>query len=123
MVHQQRKRRGVRASQVEAHDDFSHKMAEFYLAYEQQCNKEGVVDFAELLLRSYELLTRNEIVREHYRSRFHHILVDEFQDTSRLQYKWLKLLAGERAAVFVVGDDDQSIYAFRGANTGEHEGV
>ena len=109
---------GVRASQVEAHDDFTHKMAEFYLAYEQQCNKEGVVDFAELLLRSYELLTRNEIVRGHYRSRFHHILVDEFQDTSRLQYRWLKLLAGERTAVFVVGDDDQSIYAFRGANMG-----
>ena len=112
------KEEGVRASQVEAHDDFSHKMAEFYLAYEQQCNKEGVVDFAELLLRSYELLTRNEIVRGHYRSRFHHILVDEFQDTSRLQYRWLKLLAGERTAVFVVGDDDQSIYAFRGANMG-----
>ena len=112
------KEEGVRASQVEAHDDFTHKMAEFYLAYEQQCNKEGVVDFAELLLRSYELLTRNEIVRGHYRSRFHHILVDEFQDTSRLQYRWLKLLAGERTAVFVVGDDDQSIYAFRGANMG-----
>ena len=112
------KEEGVRASQVEAHDDFTRKMAEFYLAYEQQCNKEGVVDFAELLLRSYELLTRNEIVRGHYRSRFHHILVDEFQDTSRLQYRWLKLLAGERTAVFVVGDDDQSIYAFRGANTG-----
>jgi DNA helicase-2/ATP-dependent DNA helicase PcrA len=76
------------------------------------------VDFAELLLRSYELLTRNEIVREHYSGRFRHILVDEFQDTSRLQYKWLKLLAGDRAAVFAVGDDDQSIYAFRGANTG-----
>jgi len=112
------KEEGVRASQVEAHDDFTRKMAEFYLAYEQQCNKEGVVDFAELLLRSYELLTRNEIVRGHYRSRFHHILVDEFQDTSRLQYRWLKLLTGERTAVFVVGDDDQSIYAFRGANTG-----
>jgi DNA helicase-2/ATP-dependent DNA helicase PcrA len=112
------KEEGLRASQVEAHDDFSRKMAEFYLSYEQQCNKEGVVDFAELLLRSYELLTRNEIVREHYRGRFHHVLVDEFQDTSRLQYKWLKLLAGERTAIFVVGDDDQSIYAFRGANLG-----
>lgn len=112
------KEEGLRASQVEAHDDFSHKMAEFYLSYEQQCNKEGVVDFAELLLRSYELLTRNEIVREHYRGRFLHVLVDEFQDTSRLQYRWLKLLAGERTAIFVVGDDDQSIYAFRGANLG-----
>jgi len=112
------KEEGLRASQAEAYDDFTRKMAEFYLFYEQQCNKEGVVDFAELLLRSYELLTRNEYLREHYRGRFDHILVDEFQDTNRLQYKWLKLLAGDRAAVFVVGDDDQSIYAFRGANTG-----
>jgi DNA helicase-2/ATP-dependent DNA helicase PcrA len=109
---------GLRASQVETYDDFARKAVEFYLAYEQQCNKEGVVDFAELLLRSHELLSRNEIVREHYRSRFRHILVDEFQDTSRLQYRWLRLLAGEQAAVFAVGDDDQSIYAFRGANTG-----
>ncbi|MEK7768362.1 MAG: UvrD-helicase domain-containing protein, partial [Pseudomonadota bacterium] len=109
---------GLRASQVEVYDDFARKMTEFYTVYEQQCNKEGVVDFAELLLRSYELLIRNEILREHYCARFSHILVDEFQDTSRLQYKWLKLLAGDRAAVFVVGDDDQSIYAFRGANTG-----
>jgi DNA helicase-2/ATP-dependent DNA helicase PcrA len=112
------KEEGMRAAEVEAYDDFTRKMVEFYLSYEQQCNKEGVVDFAELLLRSYELLVRNEIIREHYRSRFIHILVDEFQDTSRLQYKWLRLLAGSRTAVFVVGDDDQSIYAFRGANTG-----
>ena len=112
------KEEGLRGSQVEAYDDFTRKMVEFYLVYEQQCNNEGMVDFAELLLRSYELLTRNEILRSHYSGRFSHILVDEFQDTSQLQYKWLKLLAGERAAVFVVGDDDQSIYAFRGANTG-----
>jgi DNA helicase-2/ATP-dependent DNA helicase PcrA len=112
------KEEGMRAAEVEAYDDFTRKMVEFYLSYEQQCNKEGVVDFAELLLRSYELLVRNEIIREHYRSRFIHILVDEFQDTSRLQYKWLRLLAGSRTAVFAVGDDDQSIYAFRGANTG-----
>lgn len=112
------KEEGLRAAQVEAYDDFTRKMVEFYLFYEQQCNKEGVVDFSELLLRSYELLTRNAYLREHYRGRFEHILVDEFQDTNRLQYKWLKLLAGDRTAVFVVGDDDQSIYAFRGANTG-----
>lgn len=112
------KEEGLRSSQVEAYDDITRKMVEFYLAYEEQCNKEGVADFSELLLRSYELLSRNEIIREHYRSRFHHILVDEFQDTSRLQYKWLRLLAGQHTAVFAVGDDDQSIYAFRGANTG-----
>ena len=109
---------GIRGSQVEASDDFTRKMAEFYLVYEQQCNKEGVVDFAELLLRSYELLTRNEILQKHYSGRFSHILVDEFQDTSQLQYKWLRLLSGAETSVFVVGDDDQSIYAFRGANTG-----
>lgn len=112
------KEEGLRASRVEVYDDFTRKMVEFYLFYEQQCNREGVVDFAELLLRNYELLMRNEHLREHYRARFNHILVDEFQDTNRLQYGWLKLLAGDRAAVFVVGDDDQSIYAFRGANTG-----
>tara|TARA_Y100001936_G_scaffold94253_2_gene92773 strand:- start:2976 stop:5207 length:2232 start_codon:yes stop_codon:yes gene_type:complete len=109
---------GYRGSQVEVYDEFTRKMTEFYLAYEQQCNKEGVVDFSELLLRSYELLTRNEILQQHYSSRFSHILVDEFQDTSQLQYKWLKLVAGSESSVFVVGDDDQSIYAFRGANTG-----
>jgi len=109
---------GLRASQVETYDDFARKMVEFYLYYEQQCAKEAVLDFAELLLRSYELLTRNELIREHYGIRFRHILVDEFQDTNRLQYKWLKLLAGRGAAVFAVGDDDQSIYAFRGAHAG-----
>ena len=89
-----------------------------YDLYDQQCQREGVVDFAELLLRTYELLMRNQPLREHYQSRFRHILVDEFQDTNDLQYKWLKLLAGEDNAVFAVGDDDQSIYAFRGANVG-----
>src|SRR5690606_501189 len=74
--------------------------------------------FAELLLRTYELLSRNQPLREHYQNRFRHILVDEFQDTNDLQYKWLKLMAGQHNAVFAVGDDDQSIYAFRGANVG-----
>src|SRR5690606_24839952 len=89
-----------------------------YQLYEAQCQREGVVDFAELLLRAYELLSRNAPVREHYQRRFRHILVDEFQDTNTLQYQWLKLLAGGGAAIFAVGDDDQSIYAFRGANVG-----
>lgn len=116
------KEAGLRAAYVQVDDPFSRRMLECYQAYEQQCNKEGVVDFPELLLRSYELLSRNAILCQHYRARFSHILVDEFQDTNRLQYQWLKLLAGVGtptvAAVFVVGDDDQSIYAFRGANTG-----
>ncbi|MCP5251982.1 MAG: UvrD-helicase domain-containing protein [Burkholderiales bacterium] len=117
------KEAGRRAANVVADDPYTRHLLEFYSAYERQCDREGVVDFAELLLRSYEMLSRNEVLREHYRERFDHILVDEFQDTNRLQYDWLKLLAGadadrHPAAVFVVGDDDQSIYAFRGADTG-----
>ncbi|MBU0752423.1 MAG: UvrD-helicase domain-containing protein [Gammaproteobacteria bacterium] len=112
------KEAGLRASAVEAWDDYSRRRVEFYAAYDAQCQREGVVDFAELLLRSYELLSRNEPLRRHYQERFRHILVDEFQDTNVLQYKWLKLLAGGGAAMFAVGDDDQSIYAFRGADVG-----
>lgn len=127
------KEQGLRASQVEAWDDYSRRRVEIYEAYERQCQREGVVDFAELLLRSFELLSRNEILRRHYQQRFRHILVDEFQDTNALQYRWLKLLAGgaandversepssppERCCMFAVGDDDQSIYGFRGAEVG-----
>jgi DNA helicase-2/ATP-dependent DNA helicase PcrA len=111
------KEEGLRAPQAEAHDEFTRRMVEIYAAYDEQCQREGVVDFAELLLRSYELLTRNETLREHYRSRFRHVLVDEFQDTNRLQYQWLTLLTGRESAIFAVGDDDQSIYAFRGASS------
>jgi DNA helicase-2/ATP-dependent DNA helicase PcrA len=109
------KEQGLRAAQVEAYDAFTRKKAELYAEYETLCQREGVADFAELLLRAHELLTRNEPLRHHYQQRFRHILVDEFQDTNRLQYNWLKLLAGGGAAMLAVGDDDQSIYAFRGA--------
>jgi DNA helicase II / ATP-dependent DNA helicase PcrA len=113
------KEQGLRANAVEATDEFTHRQVELYRAYDEQCNREGVVDFAELLLRCYELLAKNVALAEHYRSRFKYILVDEFQDTNRLQYKWIQLLAGPRVenanAVFAVGDDDQSIYGFRGA--------
>ena len=112
------KEEGRRASQIIATNELDRRFAELYAAYDDQCRREGVVDFAELLLRCYELLDRNRALREHYQRRFRHILVDEFQDTNVLQYKWLKLLAGESNAVFAVGDDDQSIYAFRGANVG-----
>ena len=112
------KDQGLRAHEVEAHDDFNRKFVQLYELYDQQCQREGVVDFAELLLRTYELLSRNQPLREHYQARFAHILVDEFQDTNDLQYKWLKIMAGKHSAVFAVGDDDQSIYAFRGANVG-----
>ena len=110
------KEEGLRPNQVEAHDEFTRRQVEHFALYEQACQREGVVDFPELLLRTYELLTRNDGLREHYRRRFSHILVDEFQDTNALQYRWLKLLTGPQTAVFAVGDDDQSIYAFRGAN-------
>jgi DNA helicase-2/ATP-dependent DNA helicase PcrA len=112
------KEAGLRPPQVEAYDDKSRRLVELFGEYERLCNREGVVDFAELLLRCFELLSRNELLRQHYQQRFSHILVDEFQDTNRLQYRWLKLLAGESNAVFAVGDDDQSIYAFRGASSG-----
>src|SRR4051812_5008349 len=115
------KEEGRRPDGIDVVDEFSRRGAEIYAAYDEQCQKEGVVDFSELLLRTYELLSRNEVLRQHYQSRFRHILVDEFQDTNRLQFRWLKLLAGQgpqQAAVFAVGDDDQSIYRFRGANVG-----
>jgi DNA helicase-2/ATP-dependent DNA helicase PcrA len=110
------KEEGLRPNQVEVGDDLVRRQVEHYALYDAMCQREGVVDFAELLLRSHELLARHEDLREHYRRRFSHILVDEFQDTNVLQYKWLRLLAGAETAVFAVGDDDQSIYAFRGAN-------
>ncbi len=109
------KEEGLRPNAVEAGDEFARRQVEYYALYEAMCAREGVVDFAELLLRSYELLATNPTIREHYRRRFSHLLVDEFQDTNTLQYKWLLQLTGPNAAVFAVGDDDQSIYAFRGA--------
>jgi DNA helicase-2/ATP-dependent DNA helicase PcrA len=112
------KEEGLRADAVDAYDAHSLKMREVYKEYDKQCQREGVADFAELLLRCYEVLMRELHIREHYQSRFQYILVDEFQDTNRLQYLWLKLLAGTNSAVFAVGDDDQSIYAFRGARVG-----
>ena len=112
------KEQGVRAAQAEAYDNYTQKRVELYAEYEAQCNREGVVDFAELLLRCYELLQRNEPVRKHYQARFRYILVDEVQDTNKLQYAWLQLIAADGAKIFAVGDDDQSIYAFRGAEVG-----
>ncbi|MDH3353622.1 MAG: UvrD-helicase domain-containing protein, partial [Chromatiales bacterium] len=86
-----------------------------YRHYEAICRRSGAVDFAELLLRAYELFQNRRDVLEHYQRRFNHLLVDEFQDTNTIQYAWIKLLAGERGEIFAVGDDDQSIYGWRGA--------
>ena len=109
------KEEGRRPDKVEIIDDHTARLVEFYRAYDDQCQREGVVDFAELMLRSYELLQRNEPLREHYQHRFRHVLIDEFQDTNDLQYRWLKMLSGPDTRLFAVGDDDQSIYSFRGA--------
>ena len=125
------KEEGLRPQSVVATDPDTRKKVEVYQLYEEQCQREGVVDFGELMLRSYELLRDNDPIREHYQRRFRHILIDEFQDTNKLQYAWIKMLAGKGtpqdgmaspdtagSAVLAVGDDDQSIYAFRGARVG-----
>ncbi|MHB0775063.1 DNA helicase II [Halomonas sp. WWR20] len=110
------KEEGLRPQQVQTHGDaYMGKMVELYELYQLTCDRGGLVDFGELLLRSLELLRDNPRLLAHYRERFTHLLVDEFQDTNTLQYAWLKLLAGERACMTVVGDDDQSIYGWRGA--------
>jgi DNA helicase-2/ATP-dependent DNA helicase PcrA len=109
---------GYRPKDCEVKDEQSRVQVQIYQAYEEQCQREGVVDFAELMLRTFELMRDNDALRQHYQHRFRHILVDEFQDTNRLQYAWLKMFAGPETAVFAVGDDDQSIYAFRGAQVG-----
>jgi DNA helicase-2/ATP-dependent DNA helicase PcrA len=112
------KEAGLRANAVEAGDDFTRRMVAFFADYDAQCNREGVVDFAELLLRTFEVLSRNLDLLTHYQGRFRYILVDEFQDTNKLQYKWIRMLAGSNGCVFAVADDDQSIYRFRGADVG-----
>ena len=118
------KEEGMRPGDVPVRDAESRKKVELYQLYEEQCQREGVVDFGELMLRSYEILRDHDLVRQHYQRRFRHILVDEFQDTNRLQYLWLKMFVADGSqgvppnALFAVGDDDQSIYAFRGARVG-----
>jgi DNA helicase-2/ATP-dependent DNA helicase PcrA len=96
-------------------DPYLKQMIRIYAAYQEACERAGNVDFAELLLRAHELLRDRPDILHHYRERFAHILVDEFQDTNAIQYGWLRLLSGERNNLFVVGDDDQSIYGWRGA--------
>ena len=107
---------GLRPQHIDtANDPNRQQMVRVYEAYQEACDRAGVVDFAELLLRAHELWLNNESLLAHYRNRFRHLLVDEFQDTNRIQYAWLRLLAGDTGVAFVVGDDDQSIYRWRGA--------
>ena len=107
---------GIRPQHIQpAGDLFLTTMLRIYSAYEQACARSGVIDFAELLLRSLELWRDNPSLREQYQARFQHLLVDEFQDTNAVQYAWLRLIAGKHPSLMVVGDDDQSIYGWRGA--------
>ena len=111
-----RKDEGLRPQHIDDHGDHTlHQMVRIYQAYEDICNRSGVVDFAELLLRAHELFRDQKNILEQYRQRFRYVLVDEFQDTNSLQYAWLRLLIGDKGFLFAVGDDDQSIYSWRGA--------
>jgi DNA helicase II / ATP-dependent DNA helicase PcrA len=109
-----RKDEGRRPRDLEAGDPWTTRTVQAYAAYEDACRRAGLVDFAELLLRAHELLGQPHLLA-HYRDRFRHILVDEFQDTNGIQYAWLRRLAGPASHLFMVGDDDQSIYGWRGA--------
>lgn len=116
-----KKDEGLRPHHLDGYDINERTFKEIYEAYQVACDRAGLVDFAELLLRAHELLRDNKAVREHYQRRFRHILVDEFQDTNTIQYSWIKLLSGvgqeqeHTSYVTIVGDDDQSIYGWRGA--------
>ncbi len=108
---------GLRPQHIETHNDPTQiKMREIYEVYQQTCDRAGLVDFAELLLRAHELWLNHPTLLAHYQKRFRAILVDEFQDTNNIQYAWLRLLAGGENNMMIVGDDDQSIYGWRGAN-------
>ncbi|MDW6091489.1 DNA helicase II [Vibrio rhizosphaerae] len=111
-----KKDEGVRPQHIDTyHDPVTTTYLRLYQAYQEACDRAGLVDFAEILLRTQELLRENQFIREHYQARFKHILVDEFQDTNNIQYAWLRLMAGPDCHVMIVGDDDQSIYGWRGA--------
>ena len=111
-----RKDEGLRPAHIDAEDDATTaQLIEIYKNYQDTCERAGLVDFAELLLRVHELFKDQAALRGHYQQRFKHMLVDEFQDTSALQYAWLRLLAGPDNTLFAVGDDDQSVYSWRGA--------
>lgn len=111
-----RKDEGLRPENIDPHGDATtEQMVYIYKNYQEACERSGLVDFAELLLRTFELFRDQAAIREHYQHRFKHVLVDEFQDTNSLQYGWLRLLVGEESTLFAVGDDDQSIYSWRGA--------
>ncbi len=106
---------GLRPAHINAFDPVTQTYLKLYTAYQEACDRAGLVDFAEILLRALELLRGNQHIREHYQARFKYILVDEFQDTNAIQYAWLRMMAGAQSNMMIVGDDDQSIYGWRGA--------
>ena len=111
-----RKDEGLRPAHIDDYGDNALRtLIDIYQAYEEACTRSGLVDFAELLLRAHELWQQTPGLLRHYRERFWHVLVDEFQDTNAIQYAWIKQLVGDDGNIFVVGDDDQSIYSWRGA--------
>lgn len=111
-----KKDEGLRPNHIDAyHDPVTKTWLQIYTAYQEACDRAGLIDFAEILLRAQELLRDKQHIREHYQARFKHILVDEFQDTNNIQYAWLRMMAGPECNVMIVGDDDQSIYGWRGA--------
>ncbi|EPJ2748999.1 DNA helicase II [Vibrio parahaemolyticus] len=111
-----KKDEGLRPAHIDAyHDPVTKTYLQLYTTYQEACDRAGLVDFAEILLRAHELLRDNKFVRDHYQARFKHILVDEFQDTNNIQYAWLRMMTGPECHVMIVGDDDQSIYGWRGA--------
>ena len=110
-----KKDEGLRPGDIQAYDVNEQLLLRVYSAYQEACDRAGLVDFAEILLRCYEVLQQNPTLLRHYQQRFAHILVDEFQDTNTIQYRWLALIAGDTNSMMIVGDDDQSIYGWRGA--------
>lgn len=110
------KDKGNRAKDIEHHNDLNEKkLVEIYQLYQEACDRAGLLDFAELLIRTYEMLKKKPLILQRYQQRFQHILIDEFQDTNNIQYDLIRLLAGDSGKVMIVGDDDQSIYGWRGA--------
>ena len=110
------KDKGNRAKDIEHHNDLNEKkLVEIYQLYQEACDRAGLLDFAELLIRTYEMLKKKPLILQRYQQRFQHILIDEFQDTNNIQYDLIRLLAGDSGRVMIVGDDDQSIYGWRGA--------
>lgn len=114
-----KKDQGQRPEQIQNPSDFiENTWQQIYQSYQEATDRAGLIDFAELLLRAYELWLHQPDILDHYQQRFSHVLVDEFQDTNTVQYAWIRLLAGKKSKVMIVGDDDQSIYGWRGAQVG-----